>query len=70
MITHADAVDQAEFAARQAAMHAREAATWAHDLHRYAPLTAIGALWADVARTYVAIAAVLPATEDDEEAQA
>ncbi|MBP5876736.1 hypothetical protein F3K37_20230 [Streptomyces sp. LBUM 1477] len=56
----------ADAATTRAAGLAREAEDAAHDFHNHnkaAPLAAVGALWADIARTNAAIAAVLRETE-------
>ncbi|MFM9643576.1 hypothetical protein [Streptomyces turgidiscabies] len=56
----------ADAAATRAAGLAREAEDAAHNrdvYDRVQPLTAAGALWADIARVHAAIAATLPATE-------
>lgn len=45
------------------AHHAESAARTFNEQHRAAPFAAAGSLWADLARTHAAIAAILPETE-------
>ncbi|MBP5915877.1 hypothetical protein ACH3XX_42360 [Streptomyces scabiei] len=56
----------ADAATTRAAGLAREAEDAAHSFHNRQtaePLAAVGALWADIARSHAAIAAALPETE-------
>lgn len=52
--------DEATTRATNLAHDAEEAARSFHDRHKAEPFAAAGALWADIARTHAAIAAVLP----------
>ncbi|WP_371670015.1 hypothetical protein OG985_21670 [Streptomyces sp. NBC_00289] len=59
----------ADAATTRAAALARDAEVAAQSSerrHQAAPLAAAGALWADIARTHVAIAAALPETETED----
>jgi hypothetical protein len=65
-MTREQRLTMADAAATRAATLARDAETAARSTefrHKAVPLAAAGALWADVARSHAAIAAVLPETE-------
>lgn len=66
-MTRTEALDQARKAAHQAAYLAGEAERYAHGTHshRAAAFAAAGALWADTARAYTALAQTLPETEEN-----
>lgn len=66
--TREQALNEARIAASRAENLARHAESAAHHPdHRTktAPLAAAGALWADTARAYAALAAVLPETAEE-----
>lgn len=64
-MTRTEALTQARQAADKAVYLAGEAERYAHGTHAHktAPLAAAGALWADTARAYTALAQALPETE-------
>lgn len=55
--------DEATTKAANLARDAEDAARGIHNREKAAPLAAVGALWADIARSHAAIAAALNETE-------
>ncbi|MDX3068810.1 hypothetical protein PV518_42850 [Streptomyces sp. ND04-05B] len=56
--------DEATTKAANLARDAEDAARGFHNRDKAEPLAAVGALWADIARSHAAIAATLPETEN------
>ncbi|MET9762082.1 hypothetical protein ABZ016_24000 [Streptomyces sp. NPDC006372] len=57
---HMNCADEALLRAERLAGYAEDAAHSHNDRHRAEPLAAVGALWADIARTHAALADALP----------
>lgn len=62
---HLNLADAAVRRAENLAGDAEKYATGYDHLHRVAPLTAAGALWADIARAHAEVAAALTTTETE-----
>jgi hypothetical protein len=65
-VTREERLTMADEATAKASNLARDAEDAARDFHnreKAAPLAVVGALWADIARSHAAIAALLPETE-------
>ncbi|MFF7310541.1 hypothetical protein [Streptomyces sp. NPDC008137] len=66
-IKHLNCADEALLRAERLAGYAEDAAHSHNDRHRAEPFAAVGALWADIARTHAALAAALPEQTDETE---
>lgn len=64
-IKHLDMADDAVLRAEDIAREAQRAVEDGDSLGRIPRLTAVGAVWADIARAHAAIAAALPETKTE-----